>query len=104
MKNDSLNLPLLSSCFIHLLILLIGSVIVQQQKLRRQDFLPIGLIDVPRTQTPPTMRKVEAPPEIKQPLPPPTKVEKPKEIKSAVKKRDSQNRQAHAAAGTDNPR
>jgi len=84
-KNDSLNLPLLSSCLIHLLILLIGSAIVQRQQLHRRDFLPIGLIDVPRTQTPPVARKVEAPPTITKPLPPSTKVEIPNKIKPAVK-------------------
>lgn len=85
MKNDSLNLPLFSSCLIHLVILLIGSALMQQQKLRRQDFLPIGLIDVPRAQTPPAVRKVEAPPEIKKLLPPLPNVIKPQENKALAK-------------------
>jgi len=73
-RSDTLSIPLLSSCAIHLLIILIGSILIHNRALRRQDFLPISLVDVPRREISPS-KKVETPPETKPP-PPEPKVEK----------------------------
>jgi len=75
-KSDTLGLPLLSSCAIHLLILSIGSPLVHHRALSRQDFLPISLVEVPLREVP-ASKKVPIP-EIKKPLPPEPKVEKTK--------------------------
>jgi protein TonB len=78
LRHKTLGIPFLSSCAIHLLMILIGSVILHNNSLRRHEFLPIALIDLPRAENPPPLKKIEAPPEIKKPPPPPAKVEKPK--------------------------
>jgi periplasmic protein TonB len=83
MRNDSFGIPLLCSFAIHVLVILLGSVVIHNSHSRRQDFLPIGLVDLPPTKTTP-LRKAETPPEIKKP--PPTKVEKLKETKPIAKK------------------
>jgi len=78
-RNDTLGVPVLASFIVHILVILLGSVIVQHNNVRRRDFLPIDLVDAPRRETPPPPQKVEARPEIKKPPPPPPpKVEKPK--------------------------
>ncbi len=83
MRNDALGISLLSSFAVHVLVLLIGSVFIHNNSLRRQDFLPIGLVDVPQPEAPP--KKLEALPEIKKPMPPPPNVEKPKETQTVAK-------------------
>jgi len=93
-KNDSLGIPLLSSVAIHICLILLGSVIFHGENLRRQDFLPIALVDLPRPPAPLLPLEVEAPPVIKKrpPPPPPKKLEKPKErprvAKAPVVKRE----------------
>jgi TonB family protein len=74
-RNNSLGIPLLWSVAIHICIILIGSVVLHSKILRRQDFLLIGLIDLPRAEAP--SPKIEASPQIKPP--PPKKLEQPKE-------------------------
>jgi periplasmic protein TonB len=77
--DDSLRMPFLSSVAIHICVLLIGSFIFRSNHLRQQDFLPIGLVDLPRPENPPPPKKVEAPPEIKKPpAAPPKNIEQPK--------------------------
>lgn len=76
--DDSLGIPFISSLIIHGLVILLGSFFIHNSNLRRQDFLPINLVDVPRLEDPPPLKKIEAPPEIKKPPPPPAKLEKPK--------------------------
>lgn len=86
MRDDSLSLSLLASCFIHGLVIILASIILKHTvSLRREDFLPIGLVDVPRKEQPQPIQKLETPPEIKKPPPPPPKVEKPKEPKPLAK-------------------
>ena len=86
MRDDSLSLSLLASCFIHGLVIILASIILKHTvSLRREDFLPIGLVDVPRKEQPKPIPKVETPPEIKKPPPPPPKVEKTKEPKPLAK-------------------
>jgi periplasmic protein TonB len=83
-RDDSLRLSLLASCFIHGAVIVLASIILTHTAgLRRQDFLPISLVDVPRTEQPKPIQKVETPPEIKKP--PPPKVEKTKEPKPVAK-------------------
>jgi TonB family protein len=77
-RNDTLGVPFFASIFIHVLVILFGSIIVHNNTQRRRDFLPIDLVDVPRQETPPPAKKVETPPEIKKPPPTPKAVEKPK--------------------------
>ena len=86
MRDGSLNLSLVASCFIHGAVIILASVILKHTvSLRRQDFLPISLVDVPRQEQPKPIEKVEASPEIKKPPPPPSKVEKAKEPKPVAK-------------------
>ncbi len=85
MKDDLLSISLFASFFIHGAVIVLASVIIKQTAhLHRQDFLPISLVDVPRQQPVKPIQKMEAPPQVKKPLPPP-KIEKPKEIKPLVR-------------------
>src|SRR5262245_7310004 len=84
MRDDSLNLSLVASCFIHGAVIILASIILKHT-VSRQDFLPISLIDVPRQEQPKPIQKIETPPEIKKPPPPPPKVEKTKEPKPVAK-------------------
>jgi protein TonB len=85
-RDEYLRLSLLASCFIHGVAIVLASVILTHTAgLRRQDFLPIGLVDLPRQEQPKPIQKVEAPPEIKKPPPPLPKVEKAKEPKPMAK-------------------
>jgi periplasmic protein TonB len=84
-RDDSLSLSLLASCFIHGVVIILASIILQHTvSLRRADFLPISLVDAPRKEQPKPIQKVETPPEIKKQ--PPPKVEKTKEPKPLAKK------------------
>ena len=85
MRHDPLSIPLLSSCFIHVLVILLASIVIHNSNLRRQDFLPISLVDVPRTDKETPIRKDETPPEIKKPPPLPPKAEKAIEPKPLAK-------------------
>ena len=86
MKDDALSLPLLASFFIHGVAIVLASIILTHTAgLRRQDFMPIGLVDLPRKEQPKPIQKVETPPEIKKPPPPPPKFEKAKEPKPVAK-------------------
>lgn len=76
---------LLASCFIHGVVIILASMIIEQtDNLRRQDFIPINLVDASRKEETRPIQKVETPHEIKKPLPPP-KVEKTKEPKPLAK-------------------
>lgn len=86
MIGETLRIPLLSSIAVHLCVILIGSMIINSNTVRRQDSVPIGLIDLPRSEPPSPAKKLEAPSEIKRPPSPPAKAEKPKESKAVVKK------------------
>ena len=86
MRDDSLSLSLLASCFIHGVAIILASMILKHTVgLRREDFLPISLVDVPRKEQPKPIQKVETLPEIKKPPPPPPRVEKTKEPKPLAK-------------------
>ena len=85
MRDDSLGIPFVSSLVIHSLVIVLASIIAHNSALRRQDFLPISLVDRPRPENPPPPQKVEAPRRIKMPPSPPPKVEKPKEIQPLAK-------------------
>lgn len=84
MTEKIFGIPLAASLMVHGLVLMIVSVTIHNSNLRRQDFLPIGLVDLPRTETPPPIRQADAPPEVKQP-PPAPKVEKRKETPQQLK-------------------
>lgn len=98
-KSDSLGIPFLSSVAIHICAILIGSVVLQGENLRRQDFFPVRLIDLPRAEAPPP-RKVERPAEIKTTTLP-KKVESTKDSplvgKPAVTQREPATSVPHAA-------
>jgi protein TonB len=75
---------LLASCFIHGVVIILASMIIKQtDNLRRQDFIPINLVDASRKEETRPIQKVETPPETKKPPLPPPKVEKTKEPKPA---------------------
>jgi len=76
-RSDALGIPLLFSCAIHIAVILFASIMLHNSNLRRQDFLPISLVDLPRPEKSPPLKKLEVPPEIKK-LPP--KVEKPRQL------------------------
>jgi protein TonB len=59
-------------------IILASMILKHTVGLRREDFLPISLVDVPRQEQPKPIQKIETPPEIKKPPPPPPKTRKPK--------------------------
>ena len=82
MRDDSLKLPFASSLVVHLLVLALASALVQNG-LRRQEFQPIGLVDLPPSAPPVSVKKVEPDTEVKKPLP--AKPEKIKETKAAAK-------------------
>jgi hypothetical protein len=79
--RNSLSLPLLASCLIHLAILLLSSLLIHNTRLHRQDSPPIILVDLFKLETAP-IPKIEAVREIKQSTP---KGEKPKETKPVIK-------------------
>src|SRR5262245_39456889 len=86
MRDGSLNLSLVASCFIHGAVIILASIILKHTvSLRREDFLPISLVDVPRQEQPKPIQKIETPPEIKKPPSPPPKAEKTKEPKPVAK-------------------
>ena len=104
MRDDSLSLSLLASCFIHGVVIILASIIIKQSAhLRPQDFLPISLIDVPPKEQPKPIQKVETPPEIKKPPPPPPKVEKTKEPKPLAKSEIVQPKPTPAALPKEEP-
>jgi periplasmic protein TonB len=85
-RDDSLSLSLLASCFIHGVVIILTSMILKYTvSLRREDFLPVGLIDVPRQEQARPIQKIETPPKIKKPPLPLPKVEKTKEPKPLAK-------------------
>jgi periplasmic protein TonB len=81
-KNDSISIPLISSLLIHLAMFLLGSMMIHDSNLPRQDFLPISLVDLPRAEPTP-IRKLEMPREEIKPQPKP---EKRKEATKVIKK------------------
>jgi protein TonB len=85
-RDEYLRLSLVASCFIHGVVIVLASLILTHSAgLRRKDFLPIGLVDLPRKEQPKPIEKVETPPEIKKPPPPPPKIERPKPPKPLAK-------------------
>jgi protein TonB len=79
MKAGAFGIPFISSLMIHGLVILLGSFFMHRSNLHRQEFFPIRLIELPRPEIPAPQKKIEAPPEVKKPVPPPPpKVEKPK--------------------------
>jgi hypothetical protein len=80
MRSGCLSIPFVSSLLFHLGVLLLGSILIHNTGLHRQDFLPISLVDLPKTEPAP-VRQIEAPQEINQS---PPKVEKPTAAKSVV--------------------
>ena len=88
---------LLASCFIHGVVIILASMIIKQtDNLRRQDLIPINLVDVSwKEETRPI--RVETLPEIKKlPFPRP-KVEKAKEPKSLARSEIVQSKQTPPA-------
>lgn len=66
MTDRSFTLPLVSSCAIHLALLLMASMLLRHTDLRRPELLPISLVDLPLAETAARTAKVEPPPAIKQ--------------------------------------
>jgi protein TonB len=102
-RGDALSLSLLASFFIHGVAIILASLIVKHTvSVGRQDFLPIGLVDVPRKEQPKPVQKIEAPPEIKKSPPPPPKIEKTKEPRSAAKSEFVQSKPPPSTAALPN--
>jgi len=98
-RDDSLSLSLLVSCFIHGVVIILASIILKHSiSLRREDFLPISLVNVPGKEQPKPIQKVETAPEIKKPPPPPPKVENAKEPKPLAKSEIVQPKPTPSAA------
>ena len=81
MSVSTFYIPFYLSCAIHIVVILLASIIIQDRPLRRQDYLQIGLVDLPPTDTTAPKEKIAAPSESKkiQPTPPVVKHEKPQE-------------------------
>ena len=84
MRDDSLGIPFICSLAIHGLVILLGSVIIDNTNQLREDFLPIHLVDLPTLENPPQDKKTEVQPEIKKP-PPSPKLETPQETPPVAK-------------------
>jgi protein TonB len=79
MKVGAFGIPFISSLVIHGLMIMLGSFLIHSSDLRRAEFLPIKLVDLPRLEHSLPVKKIEVPPEIKKPPPPAApKVDKPK--------------------------
>jgi periplasmic protein TonB len=84
-------------------IILASIVLTHTVSLRREDFLPINLVDAPQQEQPKPIQKVETSPEIKKPTPPPAKVEKAKEAKPPAKSEIVQPTPSPAALPKEEP-
>lgn len=82
MRSDLFRLPFVSSLLIHLVTLALASALVQNN-LRRQEFQPIGVVDLPPSVAPVSVKKAEPDAELKKSLPP--KPGKINETKAAAK-------------------
>ena len=76
MKAGAFGIPFISSIVIHGLMIMLASFFTHGSDLRRAEFLPVSLVDLPRQKISPPPKKTETPTESKKP--PPPKVEKPK--------------------------
>ena len=81
MRVSTFYIPFYLSCAIHIVVILLASSIIQDRPLRRQDYLQIGLVDLPPTDATAPKEKIAATSETKkiQPAPPAVKYEKPQE-------------------------
>jgi periplasmic protein TonB len=103
-KDDALSLALLASFFIHGVAIILASFILKHTvSLRREDFLPISLVNVPRQEQPKPVQEIKIPPEIKKPPPPPPKIEKTKEPKLLAKSEIVQPKPTPAAVPKEEP-
>ncbi|HTN71559.1 MAG TPA: TonB family protein [Methylomirabilota bacterium] len=84
MRGEPLSVPLLSSCFIHVVVILAASLIIHNSRLLRKEFVPISLVDLPPKAKEIPIQKAEVKPEIKKPPPPPPKIEKVPEVKRQI--------------------
>ena len=79
MRNDTLGVPFLASLFVHLLVIVLGSVIVQHATEPRRDLISVDLIDTSQRESSLPPPKAAARTETKKPSPPPPpKTGKPK--------------------------
>ena len=87
MRDDSLSLSLLASCFIHGVVIILASIILKHtaQPAARKISCRLVLSMCRAQEQPKPIQRVETPPEIKKPPPPPPKVEKAKEPKPLAK-------------------
>jgi protein TonB len=97
-KDDALSLSLLASFFIHGVVIILATIIIKQGNVRRQDILPISLVDLPRQEQPKPSQKVETPPEVQKPPPPFPKIKNLKEPKLAAKSEIIHSKPAPPAA------
>ena len=80
-KNDILGVPLLSSLAIHICVIGLAAMTPHSKQLRRQDFLPVSLVDLPRTESAPPHNQIKAPREVNAPDTPRPKANNPKKTK-----------------------
>jgi TonB family protein len=83
MRDNSVVIPFLSSCIVHIAVLVLGSALTQRPNLARREFFPISLVEVPPAPTQTTAPREEPPPVVKKP--PPQKLEKAKESRRTPK-------------------
>jgi protein TonB len=102
-KGDALSLSLLASFFIHGVVIMLATIIIKQGNLRRQDFLPVSLVDIPRQEEAKAIKKIGTTFEIKKPQPAPVKIEKPREPKPAAKSEIVQPKPAPMAPPKEEP-
>ncbi|MGH7853335.1 MAG: energy transducer TonB [Candidatus Binatia bacterium] len=70
MRIETLGIAFLISIAVHISAILVGAVIVHENRSRPQEFLFVHLIDAPRRQTPPVEKTHAAPPKLERPKAP----------------------------------
>ena len=66
MKGDTLSLSLVASFVIHGVVILLAAIVIRNTgNLRRENYLPVDLVEVPRRTEVKPVQKPEPPPEIK---------------------------------------
>jgi protein TonB len=77
-RDEALGLSLLASFLLHSLAIGLASILIHNTNLRREDFFPVSLVEVPPAELSRPLQRIDAGPETKKPSPPP-KTERPKQ-------------------------
>ncbi|MET0501198.1 MAG: TonB family protein [Candidatus Binatia bacterium] len=99
MKGDTLSLSLVASFVIHGVLILLASIVIRNAgNLRRENYLPVDLVEVPRRTEVKPVQNPEPPPP-----PPPPKIEKAKPSILAPKTEPIQTKPVPATVAREEP-